>query len=233
MSMGFVRAPRRVSSVRRVLARRRLWPAPGAGLLVVLLALALGLSAPPAILAAPPAQAGSGPSAGVSYLHHQPGTGPFGQPRVTAYVQVFDRADPPIGRAPVTGLAPTAFSATEDGRPVSLTVRPAAPDEPVALIVVADTNTGREWLPAGPKYADPLLYLRDASTRVLREFPQNGRYAVYTMAGGAAGTPPLGDRATAEAERRSSSNRPRTPACWSAWSRPWRPCGTPRRGGAG
>ena len=44
-----------------------------------------------------------------------------------------------------------------------------------------------------------MLYLRDAATRVLREFPQNGRYAVYTMAGGAAGTPPLGDRATAEA----------------------------------
>ncbi|HEX2325867.1 MAG TPA: hypothetical protein VHQ00_10760, partial [Chloroflexota bacterium] len=199
MTKEFLRAPRRESSVRRVLARRRLWSVPGAGVLVVLLALALGLSVPPAILAAPPAQTGSGPSAGISYLHHQPGTGPFARPKVTAYVQVFDRADPPIGRAPVTGLAPTAFSATEDGRPVSLTVRPAAPDEPVALIVVADTNTGREWLPAGPRHADPLLYLRDAATRVLREFPQNGRYAVYTMAGGAAGTPPLGDRATAEA----------------------------------
>jgi hypothetical protein len=44
-----------------------------------------------------------------------------------------------------------------------------------------------------------MLYLRDAALRVLREFPStNGRYAVYTQAAGAAGTPALADRAAAE-----------------------------------
>jgi hypothetical protein len=150
--------------------------------------------------AAPPLQAGgtTGPAAGISYFRYQPASGPLARDAATAYVQVFDRADPPVGRAPLAGLAPSAFSLLEDGTTVPVSVRPVAPDEPVNLIVVADTNLDRGWLPPGPKYPDPLQYLRDATLRVLREFPQNGRYAVYSMDAGPAGTPALGDRGTAE-----------------------------------
>ncbi len=156
---------------------------------------------PAAVGAAPGAQLGGRGTAAatVSYLRVSPGSGPFGAPVATAYVQAFDGADPPVGRTPIAGLPASAFSASVDGKPVPVTVRPVAPDEPVALIVVVDTNVGRGWLQPGAKYPDPLPYLRDATLHVLREFPStNGRYAVYTQAAGAAGTPALADRTTAE-----------------------------------
>jgi hypothetical protein len=139
------------------------------------------------------------PGASVSYLLAQPGSGLFGRPRTAAYVQVYDRADPPVGRTALTGLAGDSFRVSEDGAAAAIaSVKPVAPDEPVALIVVADTNTGRGWLLPGPKHDDPLLYLRDTTLRLLREFPANGRYAVYTMATGPTGNPALADRTTAE-----------------------------------
>ena len=164
------------------------------------LVLLVGSLGAPLALAAPPGQTAtaSGPTARVSYLRTQPASGLFGAPRATAYVQVYDRADPPLGRTAVAGLPASAFSAAEDGAPVSIAVSPVAPDEPLAMVVIADTSTGRGWLVPGPKYPDPLLYLRDAALRVLKEFPTNGRYAVYTMASGPAGTPPLADRTSAE-----------------------------------
>src|SRR5262249_55873815 len=74
--------------------------------------------------------------------------------------------------------------------------RSVPPDEPVALVVVVDTNE-RGWLLPGAKYTDPMQYLRDTTTKLLREFPENGRYAVYTMGDGPAATPLLGDRNSA------------------------------------
>src|SRR3954447_18574866 len=111
------------------------------------LVLAVCALAAPGAWAAPERQSGTtgsaGPNAAVSYLWPQRPSGLFGGPRVTAYVQVYDKADPPAGRSAVTGLPASAFSAAEDGQAVSLTVKPVAPDDPVALIVVADTSTGR------------------------------------------------------------------------------------------
>jgi hypothetical protein len=191
MSWLCVRAPE--ASARRLLPPVRL--AIASLTICVALAVATGVG-----LAAPPHQAATtdGPSAAISYLVTQDRAGLFGRASVAAYVQVYDRADPPLGRAALAGLPATSFSLTEDGAAVPVNVKPVAPDEPVALIVIADTNVGRGWLRPGAKYSEPLPYLRDATLRVLREFPANGRYAVYTMASAPAGTPALADRTSAE-----------------------------------
>src|SRR5690242_9069010 len=144
-----------------------------------------------AALAAPSDQDASAAGARISHVHVERGGGFFSRPTAAAYVQVYDRADPPIGRTAVTGLPGSAFSAVENGQPVAVNVRPARADEPIALVVVADNSNDRGWLPPGPKHADPMLYLRDAAARVLKEFPESGRYALYSMSNTAEATPPL------------------------------------------
>lgn len=184
-------------SVRAVLAVRASGVLVGVACAVGMVLLA-GLLVTRSALAAPLGQVAAAPRASISYLWSTHTGGLFSGPHATAYVQVFDRADSPVERTAVTGLPATAFSAAEDGASVSVTAKPVAPDEPIALIVVADTNTGRGWLGTGAKYPDPIQYLRDTALRVVREFPQAGRFALYTMAADASATPALGDRAAAE-----------------------------------
>ncbi len=157
---------------------------------------AIGAGAP-VVLAAPAAQsaqAGAAPEAGVSYVTQRPGSF-LAAPVVSAYVHVFTAADAPVGRTAVQGLQAAAFSATENSQPVGLAVRPAPADEPLAMVVIADTANERRWLGTGAKYTDPLQYLREAAATALRDLPENGRYAVYTM--NTDGVAPLADRTSA------------------------------------
>lgn len=169
----------------------------GRALASLLLTVCLAASPVAWAQATPPGDAGTGGAASVRVANVHVGRGQLGRPTTTAYVHVYDRADPPITRSAVTGLPGTAFSATERGTPVTVTATASRQDEPVALVVIADTSNDRGWLPRGPKHADPIGYLRDAAMRILKEFPESGRFALYSMAPGAEGTPPLADRQTA------------------------------------
>ena len=163
-------------------------------------ALAAVLSVPFAAQAAPAGQAavipagGSVPVASVYSVRSRAGTG-LGAPVVSAYVQVLAPVDGVVGRTAVLGLSGGAFSVAENGKPVQAAVQPVSPDEPLALVVIADTANERRWLLPAAKYTDPLQYLREAGGAALRQFPENGRYALYTM--NTDGVAPLADRTSA------------------------------------
>ena len=226
--MGFVPAPRRVSSARRV-APRRPWPVPpgrGGGRLA---GPRPGPSpSPPGYPGAPPgADRQRGPSAGYPTCTTSPGRGR--RPAQGHRLRAGLRPRRPARRAgPVAGLAPTAFSATEDGRPVSLTVRPAAPDEPVALIVVADTNTGREWLPPpAPGTPTPCCTSGTSPRGCCGSSPRTGATPSTPWPGGPPGLPPLGDRATAEAARAAPPTGPGRPLAGAPGAGRGGPAGRP------